>query len=107
MKTFDTLQEGEQSLLQANFFSMATQYQKRKRFNGIWKKITLILSSVVVFCTTYALILPAITMEPDYVCGHEAHIHEAACYQIPESTPVTDLVCEPRGILGAHFLDGP
>jgi len=101
VKTFDTLQEGEQSLLQANFFSMATQYQKRKRFHGIWKKITLILSSVVVFCTTYALILPAITMEPDYVCGHEAHIHEAACYQIPESTPVTDLVCD-VSTLGIH-----
>lgn len=29
------------------------------------------MAAVVVFCTTYALILPAITMDRDAVCGQE------------------------------------
>lgn len=36
---------------------------KKRRFNKHWHKVLLVLSCVVVFCTTYALILPAITME--------------------------------------------
>ncbi len=69
-------------------------YQKRHKRQKNWKKVFMILASVVVFCTTYALILPAITMEPDYICGYDAHIHNEDCYRIPEATPVTSLVCE-------------
>lgn len=47
------------------------------------------LAAVVVFCTTYALILPAITLEQDTICGQEAHTHSDACY----STQST-LFCE-------------
>ena len=42
------------------------------------------LAAVVVFCTTYALILPAITMEKQ--CEIPEHTHSEACY-----TQVTDL----------------
>lgn len=36
------------------------------------------LAAVVVFCTTYALILPAITL--NWACGLEAHTHGEDCY---------------------------
>ncbi|MBO5127073.1 MAG: hypothetical protein J6D10_05830, partial [Clostridia bacterium] len=32
------------------------------------------------FCTTYALILPAITMEKEPTCGFTEHEHSAACF---------------------------
>lgn len=40
----------------------------------------LCLSCVVVFCTVYALILPAITLERKTVCGQEEHSHTEECY---------------------------
>ena len=51
------------------------QYVKRKR----WHKVVMALAAVVVFCTTYALVLPAITLET--TCGIEEHTHEAVCYE--------------------------
>lgn len=53
-----------------------------------WKKITLALSCVVVFCVVYALTLPAITLEGKTICGMEEHTHTEECYQDDE------LVCD-------------
>ena len=36
----------------------------------------------VVFCTTYMLILPAITKEAETFCGIEEHEHSEACYEM-------------------------
>ena len=46
-----------------------------------WKRITLALSCVVVFCMVYALTLPAITLEGKTICGMEEHTHTEECYQ--------------------------
>lgn len=46
-----------------------------------------VLSCIVVFCTTYALILPAVTMSQQPFCGKEEHIHD------PESCYARVLVC--------------
>lgn len=48
------------------------------------------LCCVVVFCTTYALILPAITMEQTAFCGLEEHIHSEECFR---TLPKTQLIC--------------
>lgn len=53
-----------------------------------WKRITLALSCVVVFCVVYALTLPAITLEGKTICGMEEHTHAEECYQDDE------LVCD-------------
>lgn len=53
-----------------------------------WKRITLALSCVVVFCVVYALTLPAITLEGKTICGMEEHTHTEECYQDDE------LVCD-------------
>lgn len=64
---------------------MVSEYIK-KLFNDKarlkkWKRITLALSCVVVFCVVYALTLPAITLEGKTICGMEEHTHTEECYQ--------------------------
>lgn len=49
-------------------------------FHRRWMKVVTCLAAVVVFITTYLLILPAITMERTTVCGMEEHVHSDACY---------------------------
>ena len=48
------------------------------------------MAYVVVFCTTYALILPAITMEYGNTCGLEEHTHSQACFRQDE---ITEMIC--------------
>lgn len=48
-----------------------------------WHRIVTTLAVCVVFCTTYALILPAITLHNEGpMCGMEEHVHDEACYKI-------------------------
>lgn len=63
--------------------SEAAEYLERKRRHAAWMKIVCGLACVVVFCTVYALILPAITLEKqDTVleCPVSVHQHTADCY---------------------------
>ena len=83
------------------FPQTVTHYQKRRRWNRNWKRITTVLASVVVFITTYALILPAITLEHDYICGKEVHTHTDACYQLAEPAHVFSMICT-GDTLGVH-----
>lgn len=62
---------------------LTTEYTQAAYRKERWRKIVTALAAVVVFCTTYALILPAITMEQDIFCGleeHTEHSAEAGCY---------------------------
>ena len=43
----------------------ADQYMKERRRKKWWHKVVISLAAIVVFCTTYALILPAVTLEKD------------------------------------------
>ena len=52
-----------------------TKVHKRKRLRH---RVVTALAGVVVFCTTYALILPAITLEKQ--CDIQEHTHTDACY---------------------------
>ena len=45
-----------------------------------WRKVMMCLSCIVVFCTVYVLILPAITLERKTTCGQEEHVHTEECY---------------------------
>lgn len=40
-----------------------------------WRNVAKALAVIVVFCTTYMLILPAITMENELYCGLDEHQH--------------------------------
>lgn len=63
----------------------AATYLARDRRRKVWKRAVTILACVVVFCTAYALILPAITLENKPQCGKNEHTHTEECY-----TQITD-----------------
>ena len=69
------------------------QYVKRYRQREFWRKIVSVLGCFVVFCTTYALILPAITMDQGTICGMIEHQHTSDCYIMPESGHVHTDAC--------------
>lgn len=70
----------------------AEVYERRRRWKKIWKNIVTFLGCLVVFCTTYALILPAITLDQGPECGMEEHQHDSSCYLFSES--IQTLVCQ-------------
>ncbi len=59
--------------------ALIRKLQKNKVFQSRWYKALTALAIVVVFCTTYALILPAVTLTGDPNCGEEEHTHTDAC----------------------------
>ena len=63
------------------------QILKDRKTRRFFTRLVSTVAAIVVFVTTYALVLPAITMESEAACGIEAHQHDQSCY--------TDvLVCE-------------
>ena len=65
----------------------AERYTRAHRRKRRWYQVTTCLAAVVVFCTTYALILPAITLEKQ--CALPEHTHTEACYTSEQG----DLIC--------------
>ncbi|MDO5400558.1 MAG: Cna B-type domain-containing protein [Eubacteriales bacterium] len=61
----------------------AHQYTASRKRRSRWQKVVTGMAAVVVFCTTYALILPAITLEREPLCGLEEHTHTDSCYSLP------------------------
>lgn len=78
--------------LQSQAEKMNNAHRKRRR----WYKILSVPVCLVVFITTYALILPAITLEtaPDTTCGYEQHTHTDSCYQTPGVPEHVQYVCQ-------------
>lgn len=72
--------------------SAKEQYSENRKRKRIRFRILFALACIVVFATTYALILPAITMEKE-VCGIEEHTHTESCYEVTEDVTETKLVC--------------
>ena len=85
--------------MQKTIQSEADVFLVKKRRRRLWTKVVSVLGCVVVFCTTYALILPAITME--YRCGLEEHTHSESCYIQVTSREETVLTCSAEA-LGIH-----
>lgn len=74
-----------------NLFSEENKYASAKRKNKRRSKILMCLAAAVVFCTSYALILPAITMEKE-ICTLE-HEHTADC-RLAEDTENVAVILE-------------
>ena len=86
------------------------QILRDRKTRRIFTRLVSTVAAIVVFVTTYALVLPAITMESGAACGIEAHQHDQSCYtdvlvcEIPESpghvhdescyTTKQELVCQ-------------
>lgn len=70
-------------------------YIVRNKSRKWLRRVIRVLSCLVVFFTTYALILPAITLEQEVFCGLEEHSHTDECYQ---QTAARKLVCTPESL---------
>ena len=90
-------------MVRDNLLAEARQYRDHQRCRRFWKKIVSVLGCAVVFCTTYALILPAITMEQETICGLEEHIHDESCWST-EPQASARLICTEEQ-LGLHRHD--
>jgi len=53
---------------------------RNRKIRNRFTRVISVFTAVVVFTTTYALVLPAITMEKQAGCGIEAHQHDDSCY---------------------------
>ena len=61
------------------------QILKDRRTRRLFTRVVSSIAAIVVFVTTYALILPAITLEKTAVCGIEEHQHSDSCYEKSKS----------------------
>ena len=70
--------------MKRNIMNEAEKLIKAHRRKKRWYQAVTCLAGIVVFCTVYSLILPAITMEK-YQCGIEEHTHTQECYDAESS----------------------
>jgi len=66
--------------MQKEILKEVQSFRNKSKRRRTWRKIISILACIVVFCTTYALILPAITLEKPTYCGKAEHIHAEECF---------------------------
>lgn len=86
--------------MQNMFLQEAEKYAKQNYRRRIWRKIVRVMACAVVFCTTYALILPAITLEKTQ-CSLDEHTHSESCYEKVDSESIASLDCTYES-LGVH-----
>lgn len=86
--------------MQKHVLPEVEKYMKQSKKRRTWTKIVSVMACLVVFCTTYALILPAITQENKVTCTLAEHKHDENCY----TTIVTEkLICtKPEVIYHEH-----
>ena len=83
----------------------AEKYHKKLNKKKTWKKVVSVLGCMVVFCVTYALVLPAITQEEETFCQKTEHLHEDSCYaQVTTGAAEQMLIC-PISVEEAHVHD--
>lgn len=73
---------------------MIADFLFRQKRRKIWHKIVSFMAAIVVFCTTYALILPAITLEKQLICTIDdiEHVHDETCYATSQQEEVTQRI---------------
>ena len=72
----------------------AEPYASAHRHKRRWYQVMTCLAAAVVFCTTYALILPAITLEKQ--CALPEHTHTEACYTSEQGELICTQSTEPQ-----------
>lgn len=83
----------------SNLRRKVSEYIKTYIYRSRWHKAVTVLAGIVVFCTAYALILPAITMTRETTCGLEEHEHTEACYTVVPAQ--AEMLCSAES-LGIH-----
>lgn len=63
----------------------AVHMKQNRKYKKGWQVFVRMLALCVVFCTTYVLVLPAITMQETPICGIEGHVHSQECWSQPKA----------------------
>ena len=82
---------------------IAQEYSKAHRRKTLWYRAVTCLAAVVVFCTTYALVLPAITLEKK--CEIPEHTHTDACYTQVTTREKRNPICAVKADVVVHRHD--
>ena len=75
--------------------------RERKHREG-WQILIRTLALCVVFCTTYVLVLPAITFQGEPICGYVEHVHTEQCSTAPRAELVNCGIPEGARVLHLH-----
>lgn len=76
--------------------------KKGSRRRKVWTQLVRMMAIAVVFCTTYVLILPALTIQSEPVCGLEEHVHTDSCYEAPAGVELACVLPEDAVIIHQH-----
>lgn len=79
--------------MKQNTFDKKDGMLKKHNKKRFWKKAVAMLSCVTVFCTSYTMIMPAMTMSETTYCGQEEgenHTHTLQCYSNPNADLETE-----------------
>ena len=83
----------------------AEQFVQDHRRKKLWQQVVTGMACIVVFCTVYALILPAITLEK-VDCEIPEHEHTLGCYTQITTLEETVPVCTPESLaIHEHTID--
>ena len=85
----------------------AERFRRSRIQKNIWYRVLCVLAGAVVFVTTYAMILPAITLEstPDVYCGMTEHIHGDKCFETAGIPEHKALSCDISSLIHIHTDD--
>lgn len=86
--------------MERSLMTQVKRYLVSHKKKKLEKKVLCGLGAAVVFCTVYVLILPAVTMSNEVICGMEAHTHDESCWAMTLVQPQPELIC------GAEQLSG-
>ena len=87
--------------MEESLVTQVTRYLKSQRRRKIGYQVLTCMASVVVFCTVYALILPAITISNELTCALEQHEHNENCYTMAPAAAQPELM-HPHGAGGPY-----
>ena len=80
-----------ETLKEVNEYAKAHQQQKK------WKMIMMCLAAIVVCCTAYVLILPAVTLEKQS-CKIPEHTHSGKCYAQGDDNVKKTMICSAESL---------
>lgn len=81
-----------------NFQIKAQELNNKHKKRGRWTSVVSVFASITLFCTVYALIIPASTTSADVYCGFEEHAeHSDECFE-----EVKTLICSRDDIVTVH-----
>lgn len=79
--------------MNGELFKKAIEFINENKRRKTWFRVGSVLAAIVVFVTTYALILPAITVSNKTVCGLEEHVHMYDCYDHTVVGQTKKMIC--------------